>query len=151
MFQTPVAEWVGKSVVIGVRATGPKGKVSGWSNLRPVSVDVPLTRPASIRVENVARGVGVTWQGSGPRYRVLRATEKGPLVLLGDTEPDLQGYNVYRSMEGGPFEKIGSLVQTPVFSDNRVESGKRYRYAISSVDLADNESARSAPIEVVAP
>ena len=31
-----------------------------------------------------------------------------------------------------------------------VEAGKRYRYAVSAVDQSGNESARSAPVEVMA-
>lgn len=223
-YRVPAAEWIGKTVVVGVRSTGPTGKVSGWSNFRVVTVDAPLVRPTSVKAENLAGGVGITWQGSGPRYRLLRSVDNGPLMSLGETnqpnwldestmygtqytyqvlavkppeandsqqsevseaatitpvdifppavpagitvstgvntidlawtrnsEPDLQGYNVFRSVAGGPFEKIGDLVQTPVFSDMRVESGKRYRYTISAVDTSGNESARSAPIEVTAP
>jgi hypothetical protein len=223
-YQVPAAEWIGKAVAIGVRATGRTGKVSGWSNLRPLTVGAPLTRPTAVKAANVARGVGVTWQGSGPRYRLLRAVEKGPLAVLGETneanwldetttygilytyqvlaippagendsqqseisepetitpvdefapaiptevtaspgvnsielawtrntESDLQGYNVFRSVAGAAFEKVGELIQTPVYSDTRVESGKRYRYAISAVDTTGNESPRSEPVEVVAP
>jgi hypothetical protein len=223
-YQVPAAEWIGKTVAIGVRATGRTGKVSGWSNLRPLTVGAPLTRPTAVKTENLARGVGVTWQGSGPRYRLLRAVEKGPLEVLGETnepnwldesttygilytyqvltiplagendsqqseiseaatitpedkfapaipagvtlsagvnsieiawsrnaEPDLQGYNVFRSVDGAAFEKVGDLIPTPVYSDTRIESGKRYRYTISAVDTTGNESPRSEPQEVVAP
>lgn len=223
MYQAPAAEWIGQAVVLGVRMTGPKGKVSGWSNFRVVTVGAPLVRPSAVKAENVARGVAVTWQGSGPRYRVLRAADQGALAMLGETsepnyldetttygtkytyqvlalpadssdsqeseisepaivtpvdvfapavpegvtvapgvnsielawarntEPDLQGYNVYRSVDGGAFEKAGALVQTPVYSDTRIESGKRYRYAVSAVDTTGNESSRSEPVEMVAP
>jgi hypothetical protein len=220
MYQTPATEWIGKSVAVGVRATGPTGKVSGWSNFRVLTVDAPLVRPSAMKAENLERGVGVTWQGSGPHYRVLRAVEKTPLTMLGETdqtnyldetttygtqytyqvlalsgdsqqseisepaivtpvdrfapavpsavtasagvnsielawarntESDLQGYNIWRSTAGGGFEKVGDLVQTPVYSDTHVESGKRYRYAVSAVDTAGNESARSEPVNVDAP
>jgi hypothetical protein len=224
MYQAPAADWIGKTVIIGVRATGPTGKLSGWSNFRVLTVGTPLVRPAAVKAENLAGGVGVTWQGSGPRYRVLRAVEKSPLMVLGETnqpnyldettsygtqytyqvlaiqpaeandsqqseisepavitpvdafapavpmgvtasagvnsielawvrntESDLQGYNVYRSVEGSAFEKAGELVPTPVFSDMQVESGKHYRYAVSAVDTTGNESARSEAVEVVAP
>lgn len=216
----PAAEWIGKTVVIGVRSTGPTGKVSGWSNFRVLAVGAPLVRPSVVKADNVVRGVGITWQGSGPRYRVLRAIDKGPLMILGETmqpnyldetttygtqytyqvlalgdenqqseisepavvtpvdvfapavpsgltasttvnsidlawarntESDLGGYNVYRSTDGGPFEKIGNLIQTPVFTDTHVESGKHYRYAVSAVDTTGNESARSEPVEPAAP
>ena len=218
-YQAPATEWIGKQVVIGVRSTGPRGKVSGWSNFRVLDVAAPLVRPSAVKAENVARGVAVTWQGPGPRYRVLRAVDKGPLMPLGDAnepmyldettvygteytyrvlavasdtqqseisepatvtpvdtfapavpagltasaglnsielawvrnaESDLAGYNVYRSVGGGPYEKVANLVPTPVYSDMRVEAGKRYGYQVSSVDTAGNESARSEPQEAVA-
>jgi len=57
---------------------------------------------------------------------------------------------VYRSTEGAEFEKIAALIDAPVYSDQRVEAGKRYRYAVSSVDQAGNESARTEPVEVTA-
>jgi hypothetical protein len=66
-------------------------------------------------------------------------------------EPDLKGYYLYRADEGGPFSRIGDLLVTPSASDRSVESGKRYRYAVSAVDQLDNESAPCAPVEVTAP
>jgi len=223
-YQTPATEWIGKPVVVGVRTIGPTGKISGWSNFPVVAVGTPLARPTDVKAENLARGVGITWHGSGPRYRLLRGVDNGPLVSLGETnepnwldegtmfgtqytyrvlavkppqandpqqseaseaativptdifppavpsgittsagtnsidlawarntEPDLQGYYIYRSVDGGPFERLGDLVTTPVYTDTRIESGKRYRYAISAVDTSGNESQRSEPVEAVAP
>ncbi len=68
-----------------------------------------------------------------------------------DTELDLKGYYLYRSIAGQPFERIGGLLDTPAYSDRAIESGKRYRYAVSAIDQVGNESARSAPVEAVAP
>jgi hypothetical protein len=67
-----------------------------------------------------------------------------------NTDPDLKGYYVYRAAEGQDFQRAGDLTPTPAYTDRAVESGKRYRYAVSAVDQAGNESARSAPIEVTA-
>jgi fibronectin type 3 domain-containing protein len=68
-----------------------------------------------------------------------------------DTAPDLRGYWLFRSVEGAPFEKIGSLLETPSYSDHAVEAGKHYRYQVSAVDQIANESARSQIVEMVAP
>jgi len=68
-----------------------------------------------------------------------------------DTEPDLAGYRVYRSTGGGPFEKVGDLLQVPSYSDRGVEHGKTYRYAVSAIDRAGNESAPSSPVEALLP
>jgi fibronectin type 3 domain-containing protein len=64
-------------------------------------------------------------------------------------EMDTKGYYVYRSTNGGPFERQGDLVTLPTFSDRKVEHGKTYRYAISAVDGKNNISENSAPVEVV--
>jgi hypothetical protein len=63
------------------------------------------------------------------------------------TDPDLAGYRVYRSADGVAFEKIADSLEAPNYSDRSVASGKRYRYAVSAVDLLGNESARSQPVE----
>jgi hypothetical protein len=216
----PASDWIGKDVLLTVRATGPKGKTSEWSNAVPLSVGVPLATPANLVAENVAEGVRIHWQGGGPRYRIFRAlndqtpdrlaesdqpvyvdktTSYGsmykyfvqaitaddlrqseisemvaitprdnfpPAVPAGlsavagvsaielawerNTEDDFRGYNVYRSIDGAAFEKVAALIDAPAFSDRQVEAGKRYRYTVSSVDQADNESARPEPVEVIA-
>jgi hypothetical protein len=219
--QIPVSDWVGKSIVLAVRSTGPKGKISDWSNAFPLSVTPPLTRPTDVGAENTKEGVKLNWRGAGPHYQVFRAAGKGqaqpleaptdqtefldksaqfgteyrymvqavdgpehqsivsstvsitpkdtfpPAVPSGvtavagpgtielawnrDTEPDFKGYNLYRSVSGGPFEKIASLIAAPSFTDRMVEGGKIYRYEISAVDLLGNESDRSAPVQAAAP
>jgi len=60
------------------------------------------------------------------------------------TAADLAGYNIYRREEGSEPMKINTgLAKTPAFRDNNVESGKRYFYSVTAVDLRNNESARS--------
>lgn len=66
------------------------------------------------------------------------------LTWAPDTEADLAGYNVYRHEGGGAPVKINSeLVKTPSFRDANVQAGHTYDYAVSAVDLRNNESARS--------
>lgn len=69
------------------------------------------------------------------------------LAWTRNTEKDFRGYDVYRSTDGGPFEKIADLIPAPTFSDNKIEAGKKYRYAVSAVDVKGNESARSTPAD----
>lgn len=59
------------------------------------------------------------------------------------TDADLAGYRVYR---GGV--KIADGLQSAVYSDKDVSAGSRYRYEVSAVDQAGNESARSNVIEI---
>jgi hypothetical protein len=68
-----------------------------------------------------------------------------------NTEEDLNGYRIYRGEGSGTMEKIADVTAVPSYSDRKVEHGKSYRYAITAVDQAGNESPRSAPIEVAMP
>ena len=81
----------------------------------------------------------------------IAAAQSIELTWDRNTEPDLKGYYLYRASEGGPFSRIGDLLETPSASDRKVESGKRYRYAVSAVDQLGNESALSAPVEISVP
>jgi hypothetical protein len=217
--QVSAGEWIGKSLLLAVHAVGPKGKASAWSNPSALLVIQPLAAPAAIRALNVARGVELTWTGTGPRYRIFRAEGDGSPQVLADsnnppyvdesttfgtryrylvqaisgtnrwsvvsataeitpvdtfppavpeglsavptpqsielawtrnTESDFRGYNIFRSLENGPFDNIATLVEAPTYSDSKIEPGKKYRYAISAVDLTGNESARTAPVEAAA-
>jgi hypothetical protein len=73
------------------------------------------------------------------------------LVWDRNTEPDLAGYRIYRAVAAGAFEKLADVSQIPSYSDRNVEHGKTYRYAISAVDQAGNESARTPVVEVGLP
>ncbi len=213
-------QWIGNDVLLAVRATGPKGKVSDWSNEWRLHVDSPLEKPAALRSQNLQQGVGLAWNGASGHYRIFRATadqkpeqlaeserpeyldatiqlgtkyqywvqafagslqqsevagpveivpkdEFPPAVPAGlsavagtntielawerNTEPDFKGYNVYRAVAGGPFQKIADLIPAPTYSDHQLESGKIYRYAITAVDLTGLESQQSNAEEATAP
>jgi fibronectin type 3 domain-containing protein len=217
--QVRARDWIGKTLLLAVRATGPKGKASAWSNPSALAVIEPLPTPAAPKAQSVAQGVELSWSGTGPRYRIFRAEAEGQPQQLADsdspryldesttygtryrymvqsiagenqwsvvsaateitptdtfppavpeglsavptpqsielawtrnTETDFRGSNIFRAPENGPFEKIASLVEAPAYSDSKIEAGKKYRYAISAVDLTGNESARSAPVEAAA-
>jgi hypothetical protein len=221
----PVTGWVGRDLIVRVRAAGKHGLHSEWSNSVRIKVVPPLEAPR-IAVAAVTDGVRIAWtpqagveaeyrilkQGPGEEHASIAATVKAAeyvdprteygkpyrysveaFIRSGDTEarsepsetvaitpvdrfapavpaglaataglssvelswdpchePDLRGYYVYRA-SGDKFERAGELVTTPAYSDRAIESGKRYRYAISAVDQAGNESAHSAAVETVAP
>jgi hypothetical protein len=90
----------------------------------------------------------------------LQAVFSGPgqtpfidLVWTPVTDPDLAGYNVYRSEAGQQPMKLNTvLVRTPAFRDANITVGKTYYYSVSAVDERGNESARSeAATETAAP
>lgn len=68
-----------------------------------------------------------------------------------NTESDFKEYRVLRSVDGGPFVEVARGLETPVYSDRMVQSGKRYRYEVESVDQDGHVSAPSAPVEMTAP
>jgi hypothetical protein len=66
------------------------------------------------------------------------------LTWTANTEPDLAGYNVYRHSGNGLAVKINSEpVKTPRFPDPNIQSGMRYFYSVTAVDLRGNESGKS--------
>ncbi len=219
-YDAPAGEFIGKGVILAVRAIGPKGKSSDWSNLVMMDVQTPLLTPQDVAAVNSPKGVHVTWKGTAPHFRIFRAGPGGmpepvgmtdtneyddttvamgtvyryrvqgfngdvhqsevsgevevtpvdlfapavpaefsavqgvgaiELVWQRNTEEDFAGYNVFRAEGGGEFEKIAGPIDAPAYSDRAVEAGKTYRYAVSAIDRTGNESARTAPVEVVAP
>lgn len=63
-------------------------------------------------------------------------------------ERDTKGYAIYRSVDDGPFQRVGNLVGLPTYSDKDVQQGKKYRYEVSAIDERNNESNRSAAVAV---
>jgi fibronectin type 3 domain-containing protein len=67
-----------------------------------------------------------------------------------NTEDDFAGYVVYRAAGDAAFERLAGPIEAPVYSDRAIETGKRYRYSVTAVDAAGNESARSVLAEATA-
>jgi hypothetical protein len=72
-----------------------------------------------------------------------------------NNESDLAGYRIYRTTvtaaAAAPLEKLADIGQIPSYSDRNVEHGKTYRYALSAIDRAGNESPKTPPVEVLLP
>jgi len=116
-------DWIGKSVVLAVRATGPRGKSSEWSNLSTLTVIPPLAKPATLKLDNVAAGVALAWTGSGPRYRVFRAEgDAGPAVL--------------------------AQTAAPTYVDATTTYGVRYRYFVQAIAEPNQWSEVSDAVEI---
>ena len=73
--------------------------------------------------------------------------------LSWDSNPDAQttGYRVYRAAPGADFVKIGEVAAVPTYSDQAIEHGKTYRYAVSAIDKDGHEGPRCTPITVAFP
>ena len=64
---------------------------------------------------------------------------------------DLESWQIWRAEGGAPLAPYGEPVTVPAFSDGKVQSGRRYRYAVSSRDTNGNQSQPSEAIEMNAP
>jgi hypothetical protein len=78
------------------------------------------------------------------------------LFFPANPEPDVVGYNIYRSTdENLPKDRWTKLNSTPLtrttFLDENVEPGKRYYYYLIAIDKAGNVSAPSEVVSEVVP
>ncbi len=130
---TPVTIWENQG-------TGAKGEVPGDDSPK-VSVmtrDVfPPAAPASLQA-------------------VFSSNQKQTFIDLAwtpNSESDLAGYNVYRrAADEQQFKKLNSeLVKTSAFRDTAIRPGIQYFYAVSAVDLRNNESPKSAETSETVP
>ena len=62
-----------------------------------------------------------------------------------NTEPDLEGYNVYRSeTQGTGYSKINTAIVTvSEYTDSDVQNGTTYYYVVTALDEVPNESGYS--------
>ncbi len=121
----PAKDWVGKQVTLMVRATGPKGKASDWSNAVTLAVGVPLATPANFRAVSDPQGVRLTWSdspGSG-RYRIFRGAADAMPQRLAESDK-------------------------PEYLDTAVEFGSPYRYFVQALAGELRQSEISAIVGV---
>lgn len=132
---TPITLNPAQSVNVPVVfAPSVAGSVSG--NLALLSngttlIAVPLSGEG---LTPVAHSVDLTWSAS--------------------TSTSLQGYNVYRSgTTGGPYTKISPALSstTLLFTDITSQSGQKYFYVVTAVDVSGTESAASTEVAVTIP
>jgi hypothetical protein len=121
-----------------------------YSYLVQTTVDLGNGREAE---SDLSAAIAITPEDKSPpavpaNLSAIPAPGSAELSWDRNTEPDLAGYRVYRAAAGGAFQKIANTNEIPTYSDHAVEPGKTYRYAVSAVDKAGNESALSSPVEV---
>jgi hypothetical protein len=122
--EIPIAEWVGKTVAINVRATGPKGKTSDWSNYFNLQVNPALPAPADAKAEGLPTGIAVTWTGPADAH-----------------------YHVYRA-GGGETPALLDSVNDPRYLDTTADFGASYQYFIESFadNLHQSETAKTQAV-----
>ncbi|MDP8990328.1 MAG: hypothetical protein M3N41_09665 [Acidobacteriota bacterium] len=124
----PARDWLGKNVVVTVRATGPKGKASDWSNPVSLTIGLPLATPENLQAVSDPQGVRLTWLGSlggaaNGHYRIFRGT--------GEMMPQ-------RLAESG----------TPEYVDTTVDFGSPYRYFVQALTGELQQSEVSGTVAV---
>ena len=88
----------------------------------------------------------------------------GPPMLLGqplsvqlewdaNPEPDIDGYNVYRSVQSGyAYVRLNAvLVTTTAYTDTTIVAGQTYYYVCTAVNASDLESGFSNEVPYTAP
>ena len=113
-----------------------------------------------VAVDGAARSVESATLDFMPLDTFAPAAPAGLAAIIGpvsvelawesNTEPDLRGYLVYRSIAGSVAERLAE-VASPAFSDKKPVAGKKHSYTVAAVDKHDNESAKSAAVEVDVP
>ena len=89
-----------------------------------------------------------------PAYAAICVNVNDGVVSLGwnaNPESDIQGYNLYRNIDAGPFEKLNqSIIVGLSYVDEDIPIGEvNLKYTLTAVDMCGNESAQSAPSEEV--
>ena len=120
--------------------------VSYGNDTKTSSCDRNLLADSLTFVGGSSGGGGDTTPPAAPTG--LSATAGDANVQLswaGNTEPDLAGYNVYRSTTtGGPYSKVNAnLVTSPSYVDGGRTNGTKYFYVVRAVDTSTNESGNS--------
>ena len=126
----------GHTYWFAIRSVDLAGNWSALSNV--VSWNDPLDTAAPATPANLTAG--------------MPAGSNVPLSWTPGAEPDLAGYHVWRALDPATaWSRLGSgLVHDTTFVDTDVPAGvSKLWYAVSAVDLAGNESARSAALGVV--
>lgn len=224
----PAGEWVGRTIVVAVRALGPSNRPGEWSNLLTLRIVEPPAVPTGVQAESHPRGAILQWdRGELPEGGAWRVYRKGPdepslrevarttdpqwidpsaeegkeysyfvqlavpsgtgeaeselspavtlkpvdrfapappanleaiagvntIELTWERSPDQDtaGYFIFRAPDEGEFERIAGPVEDPSYSDAKIESGKKYRYAVAATDRKGNVSQPSQQISITAP
>jgi hypothetical protein len=119
----PVTGFAGQSVLVAVRAFGPTGRPSDWSNFLTLRIVEPPQTPAGLRAESHPRGAVLRWEGGqapeGATWRVFRQTaeEKVP--------------------------RLTAVARDPEWVDTAAEEGMEYVYSVQMVVPSGSGEAES--------
>jgi fibronectin type 3 domain-containing protein len=125
--------------------------------VRSVSLGTEGGQVESLNSNAITISPADTFRPSAPTSLTLAAAP-GRLSLFfpANTEPDIAGYNIYRSTDPNlPKDQWTKLNTEPLdrttFQDEKVESGTKYYYYVTAVDQAGNVSEPSEVISETVP
>lgn len=134
--------------------TGVKREVRYCYKVRSVLREGPVTVEGPFSPEVCAASADLT-PPPAPRNVLLHLAGGGLKVTWQPSEAtDLEGYFIYRSRGGGPFERLNdSPVKGTSYLDAEVEGGVLHRYRVTAVDdsAGGNESPFSETVSMEAP
>ena len=120
----PAGEFIGKQVVVAVRLSNIRGRLSAWSNLVIVPVETPLPVPTALEATAVAEGVRVAW-----------------------TAPNENAFRVFRKTGEEKEATVVGTSDKPEYVDSTTEYGKTYEYSVQAThEKAESEIAGPASV-----
>ena len=118
--QIPAAKYAGRTVVIGVRAFGPKGRNLGWA-VDVLNVLPELPKPEAVTVADAPGGVGLGWTVPRPAAQ----------------------FRIYRRLQGAKDWTLAGTADKPTYVDTGVEYGKSYEYYVQAGEATGAKYAES--------
>jgi predicted phage tail protein len=125
--------------------------------VRAVSLGTEGGQVESLNSNSITVAPRDTFRPSAPAsITVAAAPGRLSLFFPANPEPDMAGYNIYRSTDPNlpkdQWNKLNTeLLTRTTFQDEKVEPGRRYYYYLTAVDQAGNVSATSEVVSEAVP
>ena len=125
--------------------------------VRSVSLGTEGAQVESLNSNSISVSPLDTFPPSAPEgITVAPAPGRLSIFFPANPEPDVVGYNIYRSTDPDlPKDKWNklnpALLTRTTFQDERVESGKRYYYYLTAIDQSGNVSSPSEVVSETVP
>ena len=127
-------------------AVAPRGEkvcyvVRAAASLEPL-VESAASNEACLDVRDISPPAAPTGLAVVPRERGLE------VVWTPSADEDVAAYRVYREGPGEPRRRLAEIpAGGSAWTDEAAKPGVAYRYSLTAVDQAGNESASTAPVE----
>ena len=125
--------------------------------VRAVSLGTEGGQVESLNSNSISVSPTDTFAPSAPAsITVAAAPGRLSIFFPANPEPDIAGYNIYRStdpdLQKDRWNKLNAeLLTRTTFQDEKVESGRRYYYYLTAVDQAGNVSPLSEVVSETVP